>query len=83
MEENYQPRSVSDVLMDILLVIPVSEKLLIDQLHKFNQDLDYKAPELLVAAESWFEFVNILNNFIPNKTEDWQIKIRDILNNKC
>ena len=72
-------RRVSDVLKNILPLIPDSETKLLDNLKKFEQDLKYKADELQRASECWIPFVDILNFCIPNIQEEWHIKIRDIL----
>ena len=81
MVEIFQPRSVFTVLMEILLIIPESEKLIIEGLNKFKTDLDYKAPELLVGGDCWLDFIQLLNHLIPNISEDWQIKIKNVLSN--
>jgi hypothetical protein len=37
-------------------------------------------PEYLFGYHSWEQLVHILNKNIPDIKEDWQIKIRDIIN---
>jgi len=82
MDPNYVPRSAADVLKQILVIIPETETILLNELNKYKQDLSYKPPELLEASDCWTPFIEILNYFIPNKDGEWQIKIRDILENK-
>ena len=57
-----------------------SEEKLINELNKFKLDLNYCAPEIQRGPECWIPFINILNFFIPKKEEEWQLRIRDILN---
>jgi|LauGreDrversion4_2_1035121.scaffolds.fasta_scaffold1592303_2 hypothetical protein len=81
-EKELKGRVVSDVLKNIIPLIPKSETKLLDELNKFNLDLNYKAVEVQMGSDCWIPFINILNYFIPNIHEEWHIKIRDILNNK-
>jgi len=83
MNPNYIPRSVFDVLKQVMEVIPDTEVNLIKALIKFkDKELYYMAPELLIGGEAWEPFIYILNNFIPDKNEKWQIEIKDILEKK-
>ena len=83
MELNYIPRSAKDVLDKILLVIPDTEDQLLAELTNFQKwELHYKAPELLTGPDAWLPFLIILNRFIPEKKEEWQLEIKRILDNK-
>jgi hypothetical protein len=83
MNNNYVPRSVFDVLKQVIKVIPNTEVNLISALKNYkDKELNYMAPELLIGGEAWEPFIYILNNFIPDKNEKWQIEIKDILENK-
>jgi hypothetical protein len=75
-------RFVDDILKKVLEVIPSDEVNLRKELNLYFRSLDNKAPEIRRAAECWIPFINILNYFIPDKVEDWHMKIRDILENK-
>ena len=80
MSETEKGRLVEDVLKKIMTLIPDSEEKLINELNKFKLDLNYCAPEIQRGPECWIPFINILNFFIPKKEEEWQLRIRDILN---
>jgi hypothetical protein len=79
MEKNEYPRLVEDVVKQILEIIPISETKLLYDLKIFTESLWNQAPELRRAAECWVPFIQVLNNNIPNIEEDWQIKIKEIL----
>jgi hypothetical protein len=81
-EKQYKPRKVTNVLTKILLIIPDSEKPLINALKKFENSLSHKAPELLRSLDCWVPFIEILNRFIPIKESEWHLKIKEILENK-
>jgi DNA-directed RNA polymerase alpha subunit len=81
MEKNDNPRLVEDVLNKILEVIPISETKLLEDLKIFKKSLWYHAPELRRASECWVPFIQVLNKNIPNIEEEWQINIREILEN--
>ena len=83
MSDSQKGRLVEDVLKEIMKIIPNSEEKLIKELNNFNSlTLYYSAPEIQRGPECWVPFIDILNFFIPKKEEEWQLKIRDILNNK-
>ena len=83
MDPNYVPRSVKDVLQQILLVIPDTEDKLLTELINFTiYELKYKAPELLISSDTWICFLQILNRFIPEQKEEWHLEIKRILENK-
>ena len=81
MSETKKGRLVEVVLKQVMKIIPESETNLINELNKFKKTLDYCAPEMRMASECWVPFIGILNYYIPKIEEEWQIKIRDILNN--
>ena len=75
-------RNVIDILKIIIEIIPKNELDLLDELNKFATSLWNQAPELLTGKYLWLELMNILNRKIPNITEDWQFKIKKIINNE-
>jgi hypothetical protein len=76
-----QGRNVCDVLTIIMKFIPENETNLIDNLNKFSESLWNQAPESLKGYYCWAQLVTILNRDIPNISEDWQIKIKEVINN--
>lgn len=80
MTELNKYRLVDDVLSDIVKLIPTSQNSLIDELYNFKETLHNKAPEVRRGSECWIPFINILNFYIPNIEEDWQIAIKNIIN---
>jgi hypothetical protein len=78
MEKN---RLVVDVIKVVVKIIPKSETNLINELNQYKTCMFNQAPEVLSSAYCWIPFLNILNTHIPDIKEDWQIKIREILEN--
>ena len=76
MENN---RSVIDVIKLVAQIIPENETELIVELSKYVKSLFNKAPELLIGAECWIPFINILNQYIPDMKEVWHIQIDELL----
>lgn len=76
-----KPRLVNDIIRVVLEIIPESETILINELKNYKKSLFNQAPESLSGSHCWIQFINILNNHIHDIKEEWQIKIRDILNN--
>jgi hypothetical protein len=74
-------RSVYDVIKTVLEIIPESETTLLNDLKKYETKLSYQAPEVLKGSDGWVPLIHILNFNIPIIKEDWQIKIREILQN--
>jgi hypothetical protein len=75
------PRLVNDVINQLLEIIPKSEINLINELTNYKKSLFNQAPEALSGSYCWIPFLNILNTHIPDIKEDWQIKIREVLEN--
>ena len=75
------PRLVNDVINQLLEIIPKSEINLINELTNYKKSLFNQAPEALAGSYCWIPFLNILNTHIPDIKEDWQIKIREVLEN--
>jgi hypothetical protein len=75
-----KPRDVYVVIDQILVLIPKEEEKLIQSLKNYLENLLFKPPEYFFTYQAWIPFANILNKNIPNIKEDWQIKIRDIVN---
>jgi len=74
-------RSVVDVIIQILKIIPEDEIKFINDLTKYKKSLWNKAPEIR-EGECWYDLTIILNNNIsdPNDTE-WKKEIFSIFNN--
>lgn len=79
---NQTYRSVGDVIIEVLKLIPDTEKELINALNVYYKKLVYKAPEDLYTKYCWNPFINILNQYIPNKIESWHFSIAVLLENK-
>jgi hypothetical protein len=73
-------RSVIDISKQIIDIIPKIEIKLIDKIENFIKPLWNQPPELLMCNTYWIPFLLILNEEIPIITEDWQIKIRTLIN---
>jgi hypothetical protein len=73
-------RSIIDVSKQIINIIPKNETQLINRIENFIKPLWNQAPELLISSVYWTPFLLILNEEIPIITEDWQIKIRILIN---
>jgi hypothetical protein len=78
--EKQSERDIFEIIAKVLEVIPEDEKVLINSLNKYLDKLAFMPPEYLFCYHSWGPFANILNKNIPDVKEEWQIKIRDIIN---
>ena len=76
------PRDLEDIIIEIVKNIPNTEYKLTNEINKLQSDLCYRATEVRRGGYYWAKFINILNRHIPDIKEEWQIKIRDILNDK-
>jgi hypothetical protein len=74
-------RNVMDVIKEIILIIPAGEIELQNQLKIYSKKLWNKAPEQLISSDCWTPFIQLLNDYIPEIKEDWQINISTILKN--
>lgn len=68
-------RNVDDVIFELLLIIPKSEVILINEITKYQQTLWNKAPELQNSAYCWIPLQKILNYYIPIIDEEWKIQL--------
>ena len=75
-------RDIFEVIAKILEIIPKEEMQLIKSLNNYLDKLEFMPPEYLFCYHSWGPLTDILNKNIPDVKEEWQIKIRDIINNK-
>jgi hypothetical protein len=73
-------RDIFEIIEKILEIIPKEEVLLINALNKYFDKLTFMPPEYLFSYHSWGPLADILNKNITVLKEDWQIKIRDIVN---
>ena len=80
--ENTPQRDIFEIIEKILEIIPKEEEQLIKSLNNYLNKLAFMPPEYLFNCHSWGPLTNILNNNIPDVKEEWQIKIRDIINNE-
>lgn len=80
MTEFQNARCVEEILIKVKELIPNSETKLLEELNNFQFSLRNKAPEVKKGSYCWIPFINILNFYIPNIVEKWQIEIRNIIN---
>jgi hypothetical protein len=78
---DYTGRDVTNVIKEVIKIIPQGENELIKELKIYDDSLWNKAPELLQDGYCWQPFINILNKFIPLIEKDWHKEIQIILNN--
>lgn len=71
-----EPRNIIDISKQIMDIIPKNE------IENYITPLWNQPPEVLKGALCWSQFSSILNEQIPIISEDWQIKIRTIINNE-
>jgi len=79
-KEIKEPRDIALLMSLIEELIPETEIELCIKIRKFVRDLEYYPFEERTGPHCWSKLGEILNYFIPDITEDWQIKIRDIVN---
>ena len=79
--QNSEYPSVIDVSKQIIDIIPKNEIELINEIENYIKPLWNQAPEVLKGSYCWSPFLSILNEKIPVISEDWQIKIKEIINN--
>jgi hypothetical protein len=75
------PRSVSDIIPQLLSVIPETEKNLINDIKEFYKNLWNQPPEALRSSRFWVPLGNIFNKHIQNIDTDWKLKLLKIFNN--
>ena len=80
--ENPSQRDIFEVITKILEIIPKEQEKLIKSLNKYIDKLLFMPPEHMRSFYCWSALAEILNNSISDVKEDWQIKIRDVVNNK-
>jgi len=78
--ESQPQRDIFEIIVKILEVIPKDQEKLITSLNKYFDKLEFMPPEYLFGYYSWGPLGDILNKNIPEVKEEWQIKIRDIIN---
>jgi hypothetical protein len=74
-------RDVTDVISQMLLVIPDVEVELIQELTAYKNSLWNIAPEALSDARYWIPVRNILINHIPDIDAVWKRKLQNIFMN--
>ncbi len=77
----YESRNVYDTIKPILEIIPITETQLINEIKQFKYKLWNQSPESLKSSYCWCQLVRILNEFIPNISEEWQINLKSLINN--
>ena len=80
--ESIEPRNIIDISKQIIDIIPKNEFQLINKIENYIRTLWNQPPEVLKGSLCWSQFSSILNEEIPIISEDWQIKIRTIINNE-
>lgn len=74
-------RSVVEVIIELLKIIPENEIQLIKDLTKYKQSIWNQAPEIK-TGECWYDLTIILNNNIENANDaEWKKEILSIFNN--
>ena len=73
-------RLVDDVIDEILPIIPLQEKVLINLLNEFKNSLWNLAPEVRQSSYIWIKLCNLLNENISVFDQDWKIIIKKIIN---
>jgi hypothetical protein len=77
-----QYRSIIDVIIAMLKVIPKEEEKLINELKRYTSSLWNQAPETLGHSYNWIPVYKILNDNIPNIDNEWKIQVKKIFNNE-
>ena len=77
-----EPRNIIDISKQIIDIIPKNEFQLINKIENYIRTLWNQPPEVLKGSLCWSQLSSILNEHIPVISEDWQIKIRIIINNE-
>ena len=77
-----EPRNIIDISKQIMDIIPKNEIEIINEIENYIRPLWNQPPEVLKGSLCWSQFSSILNEQIPIISEDWQIKIRTIINNE-
>jgi hypothetical protein len=75
------PRSVINVIDQLLDVIPMDEVKLIEELNKYKNSLWNRAPETLYTNHCWIPLQKILQKRITTIDCEWKEKILQIFNN--
>ena len=79
METDKPLRDLAEVIIVIKDLIPVVEIDLIKDINKLIANLHFQALEVRKGPYYWSILADILNSYIPDIKEDWQIKIQDIV----
>jgi hypothetical protein len=77
---SFKPRSIVNIIPQLLEVIPSTEEKLIIDIKKYKESLWNKAPELYESSELRNPLVVILNRNIVSIEHDWQKKLAAIFN---
>ena len=77
-----EPRNIIDISKQIMDIIPKNEIQIINEIENYITPLWNQPPEVLKGSLCWTRFSLIFNKHIPIISEDWQIKIRTIINNE-
>ena len=75
------PRSVINIIDQLLEVIPMDEIKLIGELNKYKNSLWNRAPETLHTSICWIPLQNLLQKRITTIDCEWKEKILQIFNN--
>ena len=76
------PRKVTDVIKQILPLIPDTEYELKRDIKKYYDSLGYCADELLEGPDTWVPFINIMNYYVKVFDEEWKLVTRNIIANE-
>lgn len=75
-------RYITEVIEEILVIIPLEEITLIKQLTEYKNNLWNQAPESLLLSYNWIPVQNILNNNIKDINIEWKLQVLKIFNAK-
>ena len=74
-------RQITDVITQLVAVIPTTETHLLQQLEFIKRDVPYKAPETM--GEMWYRLSMELQSNTPRiPTEDWHFQAMSIVSTK-
>jgi hypothetical protein len=74
------PRSVDEIIPELLAIIPNTEGKLISSIKSYRDSLWNKAPEILQSKEGWVPLAMILHQHVGVIDDDWKIKLQKVFN---
>jgi hypothetical protein len=77
-----EDRSVVDIIVQLLKIIPDNEEKLIKEIKEYSDTLWNQAPELLTRGHCWVPLQQIMNDNITEIDTDWKKKTFMLFNNQ-